>query len=146
MGSQQVYWECHHFCFWALTSQLHSDALSGRACPTVLMKLQWFTPFEGCDFSDNVTLSPPIPERDLGTHFAMAAPKETSHHQHSSLHRASSPHPDPPSPSTSTHLIARAPFKDFLSEGPTRCQKEQSGSLRMVIKEREPSQGWWWEE
>lgn len=146
MRSQQVYWGCHHLCFRVVTSQLsvlHSDAASGRARPTVLMKLQRFMPLEGYDFSDNVTLSPAIPERGLGTHFATATPKETSHHQHSSLHRASSPHPDPPQAHTS---FAQAPFKDFLSEGPTRCPKEHSGSLRTVIKEREPSQGRRWEE
>lgn len=97
--------------FPGLDKPAHSDAISGRACPTVLMKLQWFIPFERYDFSDNVTLSPPIPDRDLGTHFAMTAPKETSHYQHSSLHRASSPHPDPPSPSTSTHLICMSTFQ-----------------------------------
>ena len=41
-------------------SVLHNDAVSGRACPTVLMKLQRLISSEGYDFSNNVTLSHPF--------------------------------------------------------------------------------------
>lgn len=61
----------------ALPSQLgeiQSDAVLRRACRTVLTNLQWFVSFRGYDFLDNMTLSPPIPDRELCAHFAMATP------------------------------------------------------------------------
>ena len=105
------------------------------------MNLQWFVSFRGYDILDNMTLSPPIPDRELCAHFAMPPQGDSSLTQ---LAVQGFPTPLRPTEALHNHRdLADSHehlLRTFYPRDPQVVRKSRVSSLRMVIKEREPFQ------